>query len=216
MAGGGGSSGAGAAGAGAAGAGAAGAGAAGAGAVSGFVEGASCTQTGTLRCGTGANGRQHVALYCDAGRYVKEFECPGLQTCQNYQGFSSIGCSGTAYAKSGAPCSTEGSHACSFDQTIVQICDNGEWIDGIHCPPEACRNVPESTDGVCSGHFCSNCGYSVGDVCTFAAGGVVCSTDLRYILQCANGRTVINSTCTPGRCTFVLQGTERVITCSGS
>ncbi len=171
----------------------------------GKTAGASCSETYTLICGSSADGTQtEVALYCNAGVYQQVFTCPPLQECRDIVGHSSIRCGedGVSYALSGAPCANEGGATCSFDGTIVQSCSSGIWVDAIHCPPSECMLHSESsTSG--GGIACANKGYSVGDMCQFSAGGVVCSTDLSSILQCANGRTTVHTDCGSRKCTFV-------------
>jgi hypothetical protein len=161
-----------------------------------ITEGDACTETGAMACGRSTAGASDVALICNqAGTYEVAFECPGLQTCTG--GLDHVDCGGTDYAVSGAPCATEDDQVCSIDGEVVLVCDNGEWIDGVHCPPSNCENV-QSASAWCSGHWCANCGYTPGDVCGFQAGGVNCSTDLTSIVQCSNGTVTVFEECAAG------------------
>lgn len=168
--------------------------------------GDTCTEEGTLVCGSDATGTQdNIILYCENGSYVQEAACPGLQDCSNVQGHSSVRC-GTEtiyvpYAKSGAPCAASDAAACTFDETIVLLCDKGYWVDAIHCPPSNCM-LHNDTEGKYVA--CANNGYSVGDICTnWENGAVACSTDLTKILSCSNGTTVVHTDCGSGTCTLV-------------
>lgn len=179
-----------------------------------FLEGADCNKEGTMICESSLMGdTTGRVIRCNGATYEAIFECPGLQECETIMGNDQVNCGGTYYSLSGGPCANEGSQVCSFDAEVVLKCDAGEWIDAVHCPPSNCARVPEGTDS-CSGHWCSNCGYSVGDVCSFPAGRVVCATDLSAILQCASGRTAVSTQCGGGTtCTSVIQDGETVLVC---
>jgi hypothetical protein len=101
---------------------------------------------------------------------------------------------GVYYAVEGADCASDGDAACSLDQAINLECQRGVWVAGRHCPPSTCART---ADGI----QCANGGSSVGDLCSFSAGAVVCSTDLTKILQCTNGRTTVLRDCGSGHCT---------------
>lgn len=168
------------------------------------MEGQACSEIGRMACGTDAMGAEDVALLCGMdGSYEVAFRCPGLQSCS--AGLDYVSCGGTDYAVAGQPCANEDSQVCTIDGAAVLVCDNGEWIEGVHCPPSNCENV-QNSGGLCSGHWCANCGYTPGDVCGFQAGSVNCSTDLTKIVQCSNGVVTVFEECAaPTTCTQ-LQG----------
>jgi hypothetical protein len=104
--------------------------------------------------------------------------------------------------------------ACSFDLSKVEECVNGAWVDAIHCPPSSCTLLPPSPTGeTCSGTQCANCGESVGDLCDFPAGDVICSTDLSAILECSDGKTVVEKSCGGGKCEEVSENGSMGLTC---
>jgi hypothetical protein len=191
------------------------------GGITGPTSGAACTSPeGSLVCGKSADGSQsNLALLCKGGVYMTAFQCPGLEKCGDVQTLDEVTCGTTFFAQSGAPCAgqvptgAQFEGACSFDLTKVEVCQNGVWVDGIHCPPSACANVPKSSSSLCSGSMCSNCGETVGDVCSFQAGAVICSTDLSAILQCSNGKTTVYQQCGTAKCTEVSQGGMIALAC---
>ncbi|MFN2570765.1 MAG: hypothetical protein ABR537_03995 [Gemmatimonadales bacterium] len=143
------------------------------------------------------------------------FECPGLQSCFVFQGNDEIGCGTTTnytpYAKANAPCGAENAAGCSFAKDIVLICISGRWVEAIHCPPSNCDLLTNSVGQ--PSVQCANGGYSVGDICSFSGGGVVCSTDLTKILSCSNGRTVVLRDCGSLHCARVNQNGQTVLAC---
>ena len=177
-------------------------------------EGKPCAQVDTLVCGDDSAGTQHnAALYCASGTYEKVFVCPGQQACDPIVNYDQIRCgggTGTFFAKADAPCTNANSQACSFDQTTVLKCSTGIWVTAIHCSPITCQTLPQ-TNALCTGTWCNNCGFTIGDMCDFQAGKVICSTDLTKIVQCANGVITLYQDCGSQHCTIVAGTT---ISCS--
>lgn len=163
--------------------------------------GASCYKSGMLVCGD--YDYENHAMYCNDERKLEDvYTCPGLAPCNPY-GSDSITCDAAGsdgaigLAKTGAPCASSQYVTCSFDRGVVLFCENGVWVEGIHCPPSECGHPSGKLDQI----GCTNGGYSVGDKCSFAAGSVNCTTDLTGIVQCASGVTTLFKTCSPGTCT---------------
>jgi hypothetical protein len=151
----------------------------------------------------------NAVLLCSGGTFSKVFQCPALAACANIQGHDQVRCGGTGsgasgdgtyFAVPGLPCVAEGSQTCSFDETMVLRCSQGSWAAAVHCPPSRCRNIPVSDGAICSGTWCANCGYTVGDLCNFSEGGVVCSTDASAMVQCRDGQVSLYQACTPKIC----------------
>ena len=173
------------------------------------VPGAMCSTDGITVCDQTPGSRN--ILSCVKGTYAVAGACPELEPCQDGLYNSEVACGPNLYAISGNLCPWEQVKACSLDLTKVELCTNGVWVDGIHCPPSSCANVENAG---CVGTFCSNCGYSTGDLCSFSAGSVVCSTDLGALLECSNGRTVVYQACTGAtKCVQVNQNGTTVLTC---
>jgi hypothetical protein len=173
-------------------------------------EGGTCATANTLRCGLDVTGRaSNAVLLCSGAIFSKVFQCPGLEACANIQGHDQVRCGGsgsgasgdgTYFAATDLPCVTEGAQSCSFDQTTVLRCSKGSWATAVHCAPSACQNLPIGDGTSCSGTWCANCGYTMGDMCDFSAGGVLCSTDLGAIVQCTDGQVTLYETCSPKTC----------------
>lgn len=133
-------------------------------------------------------------------------QCPRLQPCNEagYSlGYSFVTCSATPdgglpLASVGSDCPSDTAAACSFDRLQVLWCIDGQWDVAVNCPPSECGFF--TPEGGAEAVHCTNGGYSVGDRCRFAAGGVVCSADLRTILGCSEGRTVVVRDCGSQRC----------------
>ena len=121
----------------------------------------------------------------------------GIQSCSRVDKGEAVVCgdqgTGVYFAVEGADCASDGDAACSIDQTIALQGQGGVWVAGRHCPPSACARTSNGIE-------CANGGSSVGDLCSFSAGAVVCSTDLTKILQCSNGRTTVLRDCGSQRC----------------
>jgi len=182
-----------------------------------FHAGDPCTRDGELRCATEADGKKNGSvLWCANGVYEKVFACPGLQECNDYQTNTAVGCgpetSVIPYAKEGAPCGAEGAAACGFDRKTVQWCVGGTWVLAQHCPPTECTVSRAEGRNVVA---CSNGGATPGDLCkSDIAGAVMCSTDLKSILGCRNGRAVVVEECLPPReCSVVHTGGMPTIAC---
>jgi hypothetical protein len=93
---------------------------------------------------------------------------------------------------------------------VVLLCDAGAWVEAVHCPPSNCEVVPEGGGGTCSGTWCGNCGYTIGDICSFPAGSVNCTTDLGAIVQCASGEVVLYQDCAAAGQTCTLVDTNTI------
>lgn len=167
---------------------------------SGVKIGDACTRDGEVRCGSGADGKKDGSmLFCTNGAYEKVFACPGLQECREDSTKTGIRCgTDTAhidYAKEGAPCGGEGAAACSFDRKTVHWCVGGTWVVAQHCPPSDCTKLDVGGKKLTG---CTNGGITEGDMCkSELAGGVTCSTDLKSLLGCENGRAVVVEQCQP-------------------
>jgi hypothetical protein len=179
-------------------------------------EGTACTAEGALVCGQNLEGTAgNVVLYCSGGVFQSVFRCPGSEACANVAGHDQIRCGGaqgTYFAEEGAACSNESNQACSFDQRLVLRCSQGAWVTAIHCPPSTCANLAQSSSG-CTGTWCANCGYAPGDMCSFAAEAVRCSTDLSKIVQCSDGMVTVWRDCGPGLCTSVESNGTTTLEC---
>lgn len=77
-----------------------------------------------------------TAYRCDGKRFVKAFECPKPQICSTrLTGVSMFFACGDSrgdghdvnYAREGHPCDSEGSAACTTDQTALLSCERGKW-----------------------------------------------------------------------------------------
>jgi len=180
---------------------------------SAFVEGRGCSSEGQLRCGSAADGSSNdVALLCQDGSYVAAFACPGGSQCTDSD-FTAVDCGGVLQTVAGIPCSAEGAHLCSEDLAAVLFCQDGSWVEGIHCAPVGCADVSEDAGLYCRGYWCENCGFQVGDLCTFPAGTAACSTDLGAIVACADGRAVLERDCYGGTCTLLDSGGDSSLGC---
>jgi hypothetical protein len=179
-------------------------------------EGEACAGEGTLVCGRKGSGAvDNVALYCGGGFLQSVFECPGSEACANIAGHDQIRCGeppGTYFAKEGAACGNEASQACSFDLRVVLKCTRGTWETAINCPPTTCANVAQA-GARCSGTWCANCGYGLGDTCGLPAEAVACSTDLSKIVQCSDGTIAVWRDCGSGTCTYVDPGGAATLEC---
>ncbi|MBX3233434.1 MAG: hypothetical protein KIT84_37680 [Labilithrix sp.] len=177
---------------------------------SGVTVGGACTRDGELRCGSGADGKTDGSiLSCANGAYEKVFACPGLQECRDVATITAVRCgtdsANVDFAKEGAPCGGEGAAVCSFDRKTVHWCVGGTWVVAQHCPPSDCTK--HNTGGQ-PFTACTNGGITPGDMCkTDLAGGVTCSTDLRSLLGCQNGRAVVVEECqAPKECSVTDTG----------
>lgn len=171
-------------------------------------EGLPCNEDGQLSCDYDPELQESTAvIMCVQDTYRRVFECPATGVCSVQTRQSTVQCGGsanpTSYAAAGLPCSDERTAACSFDAAVMLECIQGTWIESRNCPPSEC--VLSNRSGTWY-YGCANGGYSAGDRCEFQAGSGVCSTDLRYILQCSNGRTSIFRDCGSQRCTLTSEG----------
>ncbi len=176
-------------------------------------EGDSCDDEQFMRCAEDSND----ILKCVDGKLVNIGKCPGGASCERRPS-GAIQCGGTLVAEAGSYCTDEGVQACSFDRSTVQRCVQGEWVTAINCPPSSCENKPNPGNstpgpGECYGHWCGNCGYTIGDMCSFSAGGVLCSTDNKSIIQCSSGVVTEVENCGGGQCVLVPQGGFLVRVC---
>jgi len=160
-------------------------------------DGDPCSTVGNLVCGLSASGSSdRAALYCDGTALEQVFECTAPDACINGASGSFVACgtpsNNLPVANTGAPCGALQSAACSFDQATVLECEGGTWTPTRRCAPSRCATVVSMGQTTLA---CENGGYSPGDRCGFAAGRVVCSTDLRSVLDCQGGRTTVVETC---------------------
>lgn len=140
----------------------------------GLEDGAPCEEDGQLVCGVAdADGDANDALHCEDGEWNAVFECPTTQECGNVEGLTTIRCGSgddffLDYAVEGAPCASEQSAACTFDQRFYLECQQGIWRPLYDCGSGAVRcdraSVGETGSNsvlgqwVCNGpNFCIVC-----------------------------------------------------------
>ena len=180
------------------------------------AEGEDCGTYEYYACGADAGDAIDVFV-CKGGTWKKAGQCPSMQGCGAMPDGYICGAH-MSFANLGSACATDGNQACSADKKTVLVCNAGEWVEGIHCPPTECTYVhsidpSDPGKGGCQGMWCSNCGSSVGDRCAFQAGLVNCSTDLKSLLACANGTTVVEKDCGSQNCAVVYQDGHYGYTC---
>lgn len=159
------------------------------------VAGAACGVNKTIVCGEANSG-----LYCENGVYRKVTECPPSQACAGSPSLHRIACgmpvdSSVFVGVEGGVCARDGEAVCSIDRQLMLECVAGVWVSSRRCPPSACTRKRSTADSTQWSYSCANDGFSLGDRCGFKAGAVVCSTDLKLLLQCSNGFTTTFRDC---------------------
>ncbi|MBL9108178.1 MAG: hypothetical protein JNM74_02860 [Myxococcales bacterium] len=133
-----------------------------------------------------SDGRR--ALLCRSGKLETAFECP---TFDCHVSGKRAECT-RAFAKEGAPCTTEGDTVCAEDERSLLVCRGKVTAKSRLCHGKnGCKGARNPA--------CDDTLASPGDPCTLS-GQVVCSEDETTELVCQNGRFTTSRSCPKAGC----------------
>jgi hypothetical protein len=127
-------------------------------------------------------------LSCQGGKYLAA-PCKGAKGCytQGQNLFCDI--SGNA---AGDVCSTddEGNAACSADAKGIIVCEKGKYVVRPCRGPSGCKTSGDTAE-------CDTSVGELGDPCSGT--GYACSVDRKSLLQCKDGKAVLDEKCESGQ-----------------